>query len=310
MPRRLLLVLIGLAVFLAACLGHPTEGGGPVPVPVNLASPDALSQGLAQTRIPWWIEEGGTQQGVYIRLDGTDPQSIPTPEYAVGGARSPSGRYFAYGTSPLPGGDIELLHVATGERSTLVYGEARFPGARLTSLAFSYDEQAVVFEVAAEDRTDLAFVDLASRQVRFLDLQGTYNMWPEVSPDGRWILVACEGRQPGAGFVLCLLDQEQNTRTYLVDEALNLMPGSRFTADGRSVVYVAPVGGIDGEGQLYRIDIDDREKHLLVSGLHPVDVVLGVASEEVIFTCTYPEEPTCKWVCVARLDGSDVRRLT
>jgi hypothetical protein len=306
MPRKRFPIEVGLGLFLAACASGGLSLTAPNPPPRDVPSPGGLSSELAGTRIPWWQREGQQEVGSFILVDGSDPISPPQGC----GSMSPSGRFLACAPNVGTTG-IEIVDLETGERRVLVRKDQDFPGAvGLGYPSFTPDEQSVIFDVGWPDHTDLATVDIDSGEIEYIDAPGIMNTEPQVSPDGQWILVACEGRQPGAGFVLCLIDTETGTREYLIDEALNLMPGSRFTADGQSVVYVAPVGGIDGEGQLYRIDIDDREKRLLVSGLHSADVVLAATAREVLFTCTFPDRPACSWVCVVGLDGADARRLT
>jgi Tol biopolymer transport system component len=165
----------------------------------------------------------------------------------------------------------------------------------------------VIFEVKWNDRTDLAVVDIASQKVRYLELGGGFNNRPEVSPDGKWILVTCENSTQ-TWFSLCLLDRVQHVRTQLVDDMVS--GDGDFTPDSQSVVYIFMDGGIRGDYYLYKVSIDGQDKEMLVSNLHPGVGVLSVTENDVIFTCTNAEQPSCRWVCVVGLDGSDVRRLT
>jgi Tol biopolymer transport system component len=213
--------------------------------------------------------------------------------------------------NPYVGSTIELLELETGARRVLVSKKEAFPSAMSLSYSrFTPDERHVVFAVGWEDHTDPAFVNIETGDIELVDAPGIFNTDPVVSPDGRWILVSCEGRQFGAGFQLCLIDRRTGRRNHLIDEVTNLARTGEFTPDGRSVVYTAPLGETTGQGQLFRIDLESREKHLLVSGLHSTAGILGVNSTHVAFTCTFPERPACYWVCVVDLEGRDVRRLT
>ena len=304
---QFLIILLPLALLLAACNSAKTSPNGPIPTPRDLTSPLELSPELASLRIPWSAEQPEERGFTLVNLDSSDPQTISLPGYAVTPSVSPTTRYVAYATSLLLEGNIEMLDLQTQERHILVRGKERFPGTSLLNPAFFPDEEKVIFEVTTSNRIDLATVDLVNGKVQFLDLQGGFNMWPEVSPDGKWILVTCES-ETQAEFNLCLLDQGQRASRYLVDEQVSV--NGEFTPDSQHVVYVAVIrGGID-QGALYRVGIDGQNKRLLVSGLHFGADVIGVTKDDVVFTCSNAEQPACRWVCVVGLDGSDVRRLT
>lgn len=301
-----IITLLPFILLLAACTAGRASISGPIPTPRNVTSPTELSPNLAGLRIPWAGEQTEGYSITLIDLDGSDPQPISLPEYAITPSLSPSTRFVVYVTTLLPEADIEMLNLQTQERRILVRGKERFPGAFLVNPSFSPDEAQVVFEVKASQRIDLAIEDLASDKVQYLDMGGGFNMWPEISPDGKWILVACEHEtQPGFG--LCLLDRDRRARRYLVDDVVS--GGGDFAPNGQFVVYVAINDGIFGDRHLYKVSQDGQSKEHLVSGLHPGTTVLGIAENDVIFTCSNPEAPACRWVCVVGLDGSDVRRL-
>ena len=297
--KRYLYVMIVYLV-LAACAYAPTFSG-PNPAPREVVLPDDLSKELTQVRIIW---KTATEEGrrYFIRLDGSDPIAMQGCSVL-----SSDERYLV--CAPNIGlKKLELVDLQTGERRVLVDREDAFPTALwLGYPSFTPDGQGVIFDIALPDNSDLAIVDIDSGEIDFMYAPERVDFEATISPDNNWILTYCEPTPPGAGFVLCILDRETNKRFHLVDEALNIGPGSRFTLDSQSVVYIAPM---ENEGLLYRIDIEDRAKHLLVSGLHPQETILGVSSEDVVFTCTYPENIACRWVCVVGLDGSDMRRLT
>jgi hypothetical protein len=302
-----IITLLPFALLLAACSGGRAPLSGPIPTPRDLTSPAELSPELATLRIPWAGEQVEGPAVALINLDGRDPQQISLPEYAVTPSLSPSTRYVVYVATLLPEADVELLDFQTQERHILVRGKERFPGAILANPSFSPDEAQVVFEVKWSDRIDLAIVDVASEKVQYLDLGGGLNMWPEISPDGKWILIACENPTQSE-FSFCLLDQAQRVRRYLVNDVVPR--NGKFSPDGQLVAYIAMAGGVMGEGQLYRVGQDGNDKIRLVSGLFPGEEILSLTPEDVVFSCTYPGQPACSWVCVVGLDGSDVRRLT
>lgn len=305
-PRiRRSVITLSLALLLAACASENGSSLSPVPTPRDVSSPAELSPELARLRIAW--RTGQERSSTLVYLDGSDPLPILLPEYSVTASLSPSGRYVVYATSLLPEGDIEMLDLQTQDRRVLVRGRERFPGASLLDPASALDDGHVVFEVGSNDRIDLAIVDVGTGEVQFLDLQGGLNKWPQMSPDGEWILVACEDPTQG-GFSLCLLDRSQRIRRQLVDDLVT--NGGEFTPDGLSVVYVAVVGGVFGEGRLYRAGLDGEGRRQLVSGLHPGADVLALTNRDVVFTCSSAERPACRWVCVVDIDGGDVRRLT
>jgi Tol biopolymer transport system component len=303
---KLVIPLIAIILILSGCLPSEVSFTGPVPPARDVIDPEELVPELAQVRVFFREEdnEGGT--GYFLRLDGTDPISLPEGcgvlsinERLV--VCTPSAGLFT----------LDIYDLVSGERHVLLSKDEAFPDASYFSYpAFMPDGQTVIFVVAWSDHSNLATIDSESGEIEYLNVPGIMNIEPRVSPDGHTILVSCEGRQPGAGFVLCIYDMNSGIREYLVDESINVIPGSRFTPDGLSVVYSAPIGGINGEGHIYRIDLDDGDKHVLVSGLHSTDGVLGVTSDDVVFTCRVPERPTCSQICVVGLNGSDVRRLT
>jgi hypothetical protein len=301
------IIILLFALLSTACNGESTYPSGPIPTPRDVTSPVELSTELAHLRITWTVDQVEGQSVALVNLDGTDPQTISLPEYAVTPSISPSTQYAVYVTNLLPEADIEILDLQTQERRTLVEGKEHFPGAALLNPSFSPDEAQVIFEVKWNDRIDLAIVELTSGKVQYLELGGGFNMWPEISPDKKWILVACE-HPTQAGFSLCLLDQAQRVSTYLVDDVIFV--NGEFTLDGQYVVYVAVPEGIRGQGELYRVALDGQNKLLLVSGLDSGAGVIGATTDDAVFTCSSAEQPTCFGVCVIGLDGNDVRRLT
>ena len=305
MKRFGLLVIVLVGLLLAGCRPGSLSFSGPDPEPRDITSPNGLAPELAAMRIPWRGEGSVDQRGVTIRLDGT---GILVPPKGCGNP-SPSGKYLVCVSGI--GSSIELLDLESGSRRVLVSKERDFPEAMdLSFPRFTPDEKAIAFTVGWEDSTDPALVDLETGEIELIDAPGIFNSDPVVSPDGRWLLVSCEGQKPGAGFVLCIIDREDGRRTYLVDEAVNIHYTGIFADDGRTIVYTANYGGLNGEARLYKIDLENRESHLLVSGLHPTDGVLGVNSSSIAFTCTFPERPACSWVCVVDLEGKEVQRLT
>ncbi|MEW6217258.1 MAG: hypothetical protein AB1543_06210 [Candidatus Bipolaricaulota bacterium] len=207
---------------------------------------------------------------------------------------------------------IEWLDLDTGEHRVLAEEGDFTPRAMsLEFPTFTPDEQAVVFEVGWSHAIKVASVDLASGRIDLIDAPGAANTFPRVSPDGRWILVSCEGGEPGGGWALCLIDRERRTRTTLTDdEGYDPLHSGRFTPDSRFVVYFTGDLSRGGDGRVYRVGIDGQDKLLLVSGLYPTNALLTTTQNEVVFSCRYPETPGCSWVCVVNLDGTDVRRLT
>jgi Tol biopolymer transport system component len=302
-----IIILLLLALLIAACNGESTYPSGLIPTPRDVTSPSELSPELANLRIAWSTEQPEERSITLVNLDSSDQQPILLPEYAVSPDISPTTHYVVYTTSLLLEGNIEMLDLQTKEHRILVNGKESFPGVSLLNPSFSPDEEQVVFEVTTSNRIDLAIVELASGKVQYLDLGGGFNMWPEVSPDGKWILVACEHPTQG-GFSLCLLDRDQRVSNYLVDDQVSV--NGEFTPDSQHVVYVGVIRGSLSQGELYQVGIDGKNKRLLVSGLHPGANVIGVTTHDVVFTCSNSEQPACRWVCVVGLDGSDVRRLT
>jgi hypothetical protein len=297
-----------LLLFVPALSGCMSDGGtfsGPDPAPRDVASPAELSPELASVRIPQREGEGEDEKGYFMRLDQSNPIAAEGCS-----SLSPSDRFLA--CLPNLGLEtVELVDLRTGERRVLVRKEESFPDAVLFGYpSFTPEEDAVIFDVAWSDHSNLAIVDIESGEIEYLDVPGIMNIEPRVSSDGNLVMESCEGTQPGAGFVLCLFDMSTRSRRYLVNERINVIPGSRFTADGQSVVYSAPVGGIAGEGHIHHVDVESGEKRVLVSGLNSADIVLGATSEDVVFSCRFPERPLCSWICVIGLDGNDPRRLT
>lgn len=277
------------------------------PLPRDISSPEGLPPELARMRI-WW-------EGRYRYLDGT----LVFPDLAqdrAWGNVSPSGRY----SVRLTGGQtqIEWTDIASGEKRILAE-TGDFAGPLALGLpSFTPDEQAVVFDVAWRNAVHIAIVDVASGEITYIPLGQSMNSNPIVSPDGRWILVECESSLPRGLWGLCLIDWETHIRTFLTDdEGFDPQPlQAQFTPDSQWVVYPARyIGHLawqhPPEGlRIYRVSIDGDEKHLLLSGLSERTNFAGVTSEDVVFNCSFPDQPTCDWICVIGLDGSDARRLT
>lgn len=294
-------ILLGSALLLTSCLRttRAAEFTGPVPTPRDVASPEGLDPDLARTRIYW---------GHYRHLDGTDV-SLPVPEGTMIGRLSPSGRY---STSVIGFGLIEWWDLEAGERRILVDMKEAFPSAVFVDHpSFMPDERSLLFEVAWSDHSDPATVDVDTGEIEYIDAPGGGNRFPEISPDGRWILVSCEGGEPGGAWALCLINREARTKTTLTDEqGFDPRFSGQFTPDSQFVVYLTTDASLSGEGRLYRVGIDGQDKLLLVSGLNVGGGLALPPGQEVVFSCPDTDRPACSWVCVVNLDGTDVRRLT
>ena len=299
-------VLIAVAIVASGCGGTNRFSGPPRPSPRDMPSPDGISPDLAQVAILWSASSDSEDGILYTVLGPTSEPLRPPPVDAVMIEIAPSRRYYAFGTDLFPGGTIEVLDLVTGERSLLVEGETRFPGAALRFPSFSWDDRLVVFEVSAGNRIDVGLFDLRAGTVQLLDLGGGFNKWPRVSPDGSKVLVVCE-KEAQAAFSLCLLDREKRTRGYLVDDSV--FTNGMFAPDGNTIVYIAVEGSFPGEGRLYRVGVDGIDQRLLASDLHSGAAVLAVTADSAVFTCRYPDEPACSWVCTVGLDGANPQRL-
>jgi len=299
---------VGIIVFLVvvpACAVDAVRAGPPDPLPRDIETPDELPPDLGRVRILWTSTalSGGS---TFTLLNPGAETAEPLPTNVATIEASPSGRFYVIATDLFPGGDIEVLDRQTGERRVLVSGKERFPGAALGFPSFSPDETSVAFELAWGNRIDVALADLDTGKVQFLDLGG-FNQRPRFSPDKTLLLVVCE-QQATAGLTLCLLDRERRVRVHFLDDSV--ATNGMFTPDGRAIVYIAIVGGVFGEGRLYRIGVDGKAKELLVANLYAGSAVLGVTPESAVFTCRYPSEPACSWVCTIGLDGGNAQRLT
>jgi hypothetical protein len=293
-------------VLVTACTRDKVSFSGPYPPPRDITSQQDLSLELANLRVFWWKGEGAEEQGYFMNLDGSNPIVAPLGCTLP----SPSERY-SICLPDLGVSKLELLDLESGQRRVLVQKGDDFPDeVQFGNPSFTPDEKAVIFDVAWSDHINLAIIEIDSGDLEILNISGLMNIEPHVSSDGRLILLSCEGRKLGAGFVLCLFDRETRTREYLVDKAINVIPGSQFTPDGLSVVYTAPIDSVLGEARLYRVDLEDKSSHILVSGLTTGATVRGTTLEDVVFSCRFPDRPACSWLCVVGLDGSDVRRLT
>ncbi len=299
---RIFFIVLSFGLMLISCGRTGISFRGPIPEARDVESPGQLDSDLARLRIRW---KGSMGESISIRLDSTE-QAALIPGC---GNPSPSGRFVL--CDPYYGSDIELLDLSSEDRRVLVTRKQIGPAVTDLSYAnFTPDEREVVFQITWENATDPAFVNIETGEIEVLDAPGIFNSDPVVSPDGRWILVSCEGDVPGAGFVLCIINRETKERVRLLNEATNIPRTGLFTPHGQSVVYTAPFGGSLGEGRLYRLDLKDRSITPLVSGLHPTDGVLGVTEKAAAFTCRDPERPACSWVCVVDLEGKEVQRLT
>ena len=294
-----------LGFVLAACTPVISGAEGPVPEPIDVESPRQLSTQLKEVRILWSEPSLQGNNRILVNLDGTHSVALPTDC----GSPSPDGRYLICIQGL--GDAFELLDLETGERKILIRKDESFPSAlSMQYPRFTPDGKAVLFSVTWQDFSDPVTLDLETGKAELIDAPGLMNTEPVLSADGRWILVACEGRKLSAGLVLCVIDLESRARTYLVDEAVNLLPGSQLTPDDRYALYVALEGGSVTNAKLFRIRVADKEKKLLVSGLSSANPILAVSNDSVIFACTLPERPACSWVCVVDLEGKEVRRLT
>jgi hypothetical protein len=246
-------------------------------------------------------------------LDGSEAtQPRPVPEGASQVSVSDSGRYLVYVTGFVINDQIEWLDLETGDHRVLAAeGDFTPQAVSLANPTFRGDENGVVFEVGWSDAVRIAIADLTSGDVQVIDAPGAINRFPVFSPDGDLILVSCEGGEHGGAWALCLIDPEARTRTTLADdEGYDPLLGGVFTPDGQWVVYFTSQSSLEGDGRLYRVGIDGQSKLLLVSGLHQGAHLIAVTEREAVFSCRYPDAPACSWVCVANLDGSNVRRLT
>lgn len=301
-PPSFYLAVVVILVSSCTVGGNPPTSRDPWPTPVDVSAPDGLSPELASTVIAW---------GGLIHLDGSDVEAVSGPLGRLG-RLSWSERYLTYATRADLRDQIEWLDLDTGQHRVLVVKDDVFPGAvSLTAPTFTPDEQAVVFQVDWPNRINLASVTVAEGRIEMLYARGGVNTFPTVSPDGRSILVSCDSEEPGGFFALCIIDWETRRRRHLTDdEGFDPMLGGLFAPDGSAVVYFTSPRSMEWDGRIYITGVDGEGKHLLVSGLTPVGGLLAVTSEDAVFPCAAAIRPSCRWVCVVGLDGTDVRRLT
>lgn len=293
------------------------------PIPREIRSPSDLSEDLARQQIYW--------QGRFIYLDGTPVEYDPITQLDNEESTlwtykfSHNGRYLAYRYDDVilddgeafpgfPGirEKIGLWDLESGERKVLVEIGRDFPkGAMLGGIAFTPDDEKVLFAVLwrddqEEQHVDLATVDTISGIIERLGMDPlpVYSFDLNISPDGKWAVLA---ETTTLNNQVCLLvNLEKRTLECLTFER-GWYSTVRFTPDSHSVLYdhSKEIRG----AALYRSKIDGTENTLLVLGLSSFKILL-VDEKEIVFSGATYDNYKCSNIYVINLDGSDLRRLS
>jgi hypothetical protein len=309
--KRALFFFILMGVFLTGC-GSPFAPIilAPTDTPVIVSPqelPDQLRNEL-EGRVVWWDD------GLILLTSGKQMNWPPDDFENVNFSKCPLGScYYVYIDDPVVIGDngfpvardetIGIFDFKTGQAKTLVSKAQSFPDAVMFgSATMTPDGQNVVFVVNWKNEADLVNLDLASKKMQRLhtDVLITGFGYPDVSKDGK-IVVKC-ARVSGAELIseLCLLDENGKFIRYLTAEGYPWPGNGRFTPDGQYVVY-------ESRYKLYKVRVDgsNRQQIAPCSRLGP-DVV---TNDYAITTCFISQKPDCFGLFVAKLDGSDFRRI-
>ncbi len=267
-------------------------------------SVDKLPPSLSTKSVPW--------NGNVVMLRGA---KVPLPNDASGFIRiSDDNQWVTYSTAPLVLEKRGLPHVkehyivlyslTTHEKRYVVRMARSFPRAiSLDAPTFTPNGQRVIFWVGWEHESDLAMVDIASGKVQRLNtnIRLTNFAIPDVSPDGR-IVVICQGpRQGSLASELCLLDANGKFIRYLTAEGYPWPGYGRFTPDGQYVIY-------ESRFRLYKVRVDGSGQQQIA----PCSALFGpllVTKDYAVTACYISTKPDCYALFVASLDGRDFRRI-
>lgn len=267
-------------------------------------SVDKLPRSLSTKSIPW--------NGNVVALRGA---KISLPNDASGFIRiSDDNQWVTYSTAPLELEKRGIPHVKdhyivlynlTNHKKRYVVSLAHsFPRAiSLAAPAFTSNDKQVIFWVGWEHESDLAIVDIASEKVQRLNanIMLTNFAIPDVSPDGR-IVVICQGpRQGSLASELCLLDANGKFIRYLTTAGYPWPGYGRFTPDGQYVIY-------ESRFRLYKVRVDGTGQQQIA----PCSALFGpllVTKDYAVTACYISTKPDCYALFVASLDGEDFRRI-
>lgn len=235
------------------------------------------------------------------------------PDSIVSLRFSRTGRYYVYINSPivigkkgLPSwGDetVGVIDIETGKNITLVSKAQTFPDAvAFSSATFAPDEKRIMFVVYWENSTDLVEVDIASKQIRRLnvDRRLTHFGWPDISVKGQIVVICDKVTDNKLISELCLLDKNGEFIRYLTNEGYPWPGYGLFTPDGEWVVY-------ESRYKLYQVRVDGSSRQEVIPC-----ALMGprlVTENYVVTECRISEEPPCQAVFVASLDGKNFWRL-
>lgn len=285
------------------------------PIPREIRSPSDLSEDLARQQIYW--------QDRFIYLDGVPVEYDPITQLDNEDSTlwnykfSHDGHHLAYryddvildDSEAFPGfpglrEKIGLWDLESGERKVLVEIGRDFPkGAMLGGIAFTPDDEKVLFAVLWRDdkevqHVDLATVDIARGNIERLGMDPlpVYSIDLDVSPDGKWAALAETSTLDDQ--VCLLVNLEKRTLECLTFERGHYI-STRFTFDSDAIGYVHRLKTLVG---IYISKIDGTENMLLVSGLSSAKILL-VDEKEIVFNGATYDNYRCSNIYVINLSS-------
>jgi|GEM_PF-3372063 len=125
--------------------------------------------------------------------------------------------------------------------------------------AYWYENDKVIFIREENEETELYYLDVEKRRIKkLLNLPGSIEKSPAVSPDGKYIaFVSAEEDSP---FVLCVYNTSSGTlKKFTFIKGSSDFP--RFTEDGRTIVFA---NDQNGDWDIYSVDVDGKNYKLLL----------------------------------------------
>jgi len=162
-----------------------------------------------------------------------------------------------------------LASAATGEAKDITPGDFDSPGFQLggpLQYDFSPDGKELAFvsnhdkQPASSTNNDLWLISLSGPQAQARNITSSnpaYDGSPKYSPDGKYIAYRMQ-KQPAYEsdlFRLAIYDRTKGTSTVLTESFRNWIDEFQWSADSKSIYFVAPV---EGQTPVYRLDLASK----------------------------------------------------
>jgi len=251
--------------------------------------------GIAQTRIAFKVESGGTSEVYVSDYDGHGARAVTQDRSLVAAPCWLPGHLVLYYTSYKSGNPDILRHDLTTGRREVVAGH---PGLN-TSAALSADGQRLAMILSRDGATELYVARADGSGLKRLTFSREDESSPTWSPDGRWICFAT--RQNGRR-VLARISPDGGSVQRIVTAGVANPSEPDWSPDGKWIAFPAQMGGFE----ICVVPAEGGAATVLVSGEDPS---WAPSSRTLVFTRRVGGRKVLSLLDVATRQVKDVARV-